>query len=109
MLQETIDEGVARAIPDTDCIVKTLNTTHHHAVHVHNAEGSFNKTVEVIFKFTMVNYRVKGKADNVDEVTIVLKPGSKEFVMLEKIEQEEPASVKMAFRYCIIEVIETEE
>ena len=109
MFQQTIDEGDARAIPDSDCIVKTLNTPYHHAVHLHNAEGSFNKTVEVYFKFSMVNYKVLGMADNVDEVTVVLKPSSKEFIILEKIEKEEPASVKISYRYCIIEVIETEK
>ena len=39
-------------------------------------------------------------ADDVDEVCKVMKPGSQEFIMLEKINQDELATVRTGFRYC---------
>ena len=109
LLQQTIDEGVSRAIPDTLFTLKTLNTPHHHGVYLTNGDGPLDKTIEVNLKFTKVNYRVVGMADDVEEVRKVLKPGTQEFIMLEKINQEEPASVRTGFCYCLIDCIESEE
>ena len=75
-------------------------------MHISNGDGP---TVEVFFKFTKVNYRVEGMTDEIDEVSKVLKAGEQEFIMLEKINAEEPASVRTGFRFCKIEIIETEE
>ena len=91
VLKLTIAQGIERQLPDTDCLVKTLNTPHNHGILITNGEGSLDKTVEVHFKFTKVNYRISGEDESVDEVCKVLKPGTQEFIMLEKVDQNQPA------------------
>ena len=48
-------------------------------------------------------------AESVDEVCKVMKPGTQEFIMLEKVDQNQPATVRTSFRYCQGVAIESEE
>ena len=76
---------------------------------ISNAAGPVDQTVELHLKFVKENYRVEGMADNVDEVSRVVKPGTQEFIMLEKIHDGANASLRMSFRYCQGAATESEE
>ena len=87
-------------MPDTNCTIKTLNTPHNHSVFIRNGPGSLDETVEVKFKFIKTNYRIKGMSDDVCEIQKVIAPGQQEFILLEKINDEETAQVRTSFAFC---------
>ena len=47
-----------------------------------------------------VNYRIEGKAEDVVEVPLLLRPGDSEFIRLEKLQDDLDASVRIHFRFC---------
>ena len=76
LIEQTLAQGSVKEIRGTQCTIRTLKTPHSHGVLISNAAGPVDQTVELHLKFVKENYRVEGMADDVDEVSRVVKPGT---------------------------------
>lgn len=60
LMEKTVQEGDAKAIPGTQCTLRTYKGPHSYGVFVSNAEGPAEETVQLFLKFNKVNYRIEG-------------------------------------------------
>lgn len=68
----TEEQGEERRVPDTFATVRTFKSHCSYGIKVSNASGPIEQTVDLILKFTKVNYRVEGEDESVTEVRRVL-------------------------------------
>ena len=108
VLAATASRGQTHQIPDSNCTIKLLTTPYNHGALIVNAAGPGAETIEVNLRFVKENFRVCGEADDVCEIIKEVQPGKQEFVMLEKIHENEPGNVKTSFAYAMVEVVDTE-
>ena len=99
-------QGTAETLPGTSVTIRTLNAANR-GILINNY--STEQTVEVQFKFLMVNYRIEEMPEGVDEVSKVMEPGAQELIIVSRVDPTKTCSVRTAMRYAERVRVSTED
>ena len=104
---KTKEAGSSRQIQGTDCVMRIFKTPYSCGVLLQNGPADAAAVPRMTLQLQLIlkkrNYRIEGEQDDLQEAQCVLQPGQEYFLMLEKIDPSEPASVKISTRHSLSE------
>lgn len=106
LMELVMAQGTAETLPGTSVTIRTLNAANR-GILINNY--STEQTVEVQFKFLMVNYRIEEMPEGVDEVSKVMEPGAQELIIVSRVDPTKTCSVRTAMRYAERVRVSTED
>ena len=99
-------QGTPETLPGTSVTIRTLNAANR-GILINNY--STEQTVEVQFKFMMVNYKIEEMPEGVDEISKVMVPGAQELIIVSRVDPTKTCSCRTAMRYAERVRVSTED